>query len=113
MALFGSIRLFPDGPNATVARSRHPPPARAVYTSIEVSMNKKFKKDKWQIKKEAEASKNSQFDPNIHVMSKNGIGFQMKRGYKATPEELSGAQLKHMFDKPKQFWKPKKDAEDI
>jgi hypothetical protein len=76
-------------------------------------MNKKFKKNKWQIKKEAQASKNSQFDPNIHVMSKNGIGFGMKPNYQPTPEELSGAQLKHLFDKPKQFWKPKKDHEDI
>jgi hypothetical protein len=54
---------------------------------------KKDKKNKWQSKREHAASKNSQFDPRIHDLGRQGYGFQMKRGYKATEDELSGKNL--------------------
>jgi hypothetical protein len=54
-------------------------------------MNKK--KTKWQAKREQQASENSQFDPKIHDLGREGYGFQMKKGYKAKPEELSGKNL--------------------
>ncbi len=44
-------------------------------------------------KREKIASKNSQFDPKIHDLGRQGFGFQMKKGYKATKEELSGKNL--------------------
>ncbi len=44
-------------------------------------------------KREKIASKNSQFDPNIHDLGRQGYGFQMKKGYKPKPEELSGKNL--------------------
>ena len=44
-------------------------------------------------KREKIASKNSQFDPKIHDLGRRGFGFQMKKGYKATKEELSGKNL--------------------
>ena len=40
-----------------------------------------------------QASKNSQFDPRIHELGRQGFGFQMKKGYKSKPEELSGKNL--------------------
>ena len=39
------------------------------------------------------ASENSQFDPKIHDIGKQGFGFQMKKNYKEKPEELSGKNL--------------------
>ena len=42
----------------------------------------KKKKNKWQLKKEKQESKYSQFDPKIHKMSKSGIGFGMKDNMK-------------------------------
>ena len=45
------------------------------------------------MKREKEASRNSQFDPEIHQLGKEGYGFQMKRGHKAKPEDLSGKNL--------------------
>jgi len=54
---------------------------------------KKKKKSKWQAKREQEASQNSQFDPKIHDLGRSGYGFQMKKDYKAKPEELSGKNL--------------------
>ena len=39
------------------------------------------------------ASKNSQFDPKIHQLGRQGYGFQMRRDHKATKEELSGKNL--------------------
>ena len=51
------------------------------------------KKSKWQKQREKQASENSQFDPKIHELGRQGYGFQMKRGYKAKPEELSGRNL--------------------
>ena len=57
------------------------------------------KKSKSQLKKEKEAGKNSQFDPKIHTLSRVGYGFQMKKDYKAKPEEFSGRQIKHLLDK--------------
>ncbi len=54
-------------------------------------MNKK--KKKWQARREQQASENSQFDPKIHDLGRAGYGFQMKKGYKAKPEELSGKNL--------------------
>ena len=53
----------------------------------------KKKKNKWQSRREQEASKNSQFDPKIHQLGRQGYGFQMKPNIKATPEELSGRNL--------------------
>ena len=53
----------------------------------------KKKKSKWQVKREKDVSKNSQFDPKIHELGRQGFGFQMKRGYKTKPEELSGKHL--------------------
>ena len=51
------------------------------------------KKSKWQVKREKDISKRSQFDPEIHQLGREGEGFQMKRDYKAKPEELSGKNL--------------------
>ena len=56
-------------------------------------------KPRWQQKKEKQESKYSQFGPKIHTMSKSGIGFSMKKGYKAKPGESSGAMLKDLFAK--------------
>jgi|TARA_B100001094_G_scaffold267467_1_gene270767 hypothetical protein len=53
----------------------------------------KKKKEKQKSRREREASNNSQFDPKIHELGRQGYGFQMKRGYKAKPEELSGRNL--------------------
>ena len=54
---------------------------------------KNKKKSKWQVKREKDISKRSQFDPEIHQLGREGEGFQMKRDYKAKPEELSGKNL--------------------
>ena len=54
---------------------------------------KRRKKTKWQLKREKQVSENSQFDPKIHDLGREGFGFQMKKGYKATKEELSGKNL--------------------
>ena len=43
--------------------------------------------------RERVASKNSQFNPEIHELGRQGYGFQMKKGYKAKPDELSGKNL--------------------
>ena len=55
--------------------------------------NKDKKKSKWQVQREKDVSKGSHFDPEIHQLGREGYGFQMKRDYKATPEELSGKNL--------------------
>jgi len=55
--------------------------------------NKDKKKSKWQVQREKEVSKDSQFDPAIHQLGREGYGFQMRRDYKAKPEELSGKNL--------------------
>jgi len=60
---------------------------------------KQKKKSKWQAKREHEASQNSQFDPKIHDLGRAGYGFQMKRDYKATDEELSGKNLPFKSEK--------------
>ena len=57
------------------------------------------KKSKWQDRRERDAERDSQFDPKIHELGRQGYGFQMKRGHKATDEELSGSTIKHLFDK--------------
>ena len=57
------------------------------------NMNKDKKKSKWQVQREKEVSKDSQFDPAIHQLGREGYGFQMRRDYKAKPEELSGKHL--------------------
>ena len=44
-------------------------------------------------RREKEASNNSQFDPKIHELGRKGYGFQMKKGYKVKPDELSGRNL--------------------
>lgn len=60
---------------------------------------KNKKKSKWQLKREQQASENSQFDPKIHQLGRQGYGFQMKKGYKSKPEELSGKNLPFKNDK--------------
>tara|TARA_E500000081_G_C5900317_1_gene247455 strand:- start:127 stop:312 length:186 start_codon:yes stop_codon:yes gene_type:complete len=54
---------------------------------------KNKKKSKWQIKREKQASENSQFDPKIHDLGREGYGFQMKKDVKTKPEDLSGRNL--------------------
>jgi len=56
-------------------------------------------KPRWQQKKEQQEQKYSQFDPKIHTMSKQGIGFGLKKDYKEKPGEASGSNLKALFDK--------------
>ena len=56
-------------------------------------MKRDKKKSKWQAKREKEASENSQFDPKIHQLGREGYGFQMKKDIKTDPEELSGKHL--------------------
>ena len=51
------------------------------------------KKSKFQARRERIAKLNSQFDPKIHELGRQGYGFQMKKGYKTKPEELSGKNL--------------------
>jgi hypothetical protein len=57
------------------------------------------KKSKWQVKREKDISKRSQFDPEIHQLGREGEGFQMKRDYKTKPEELSGKNLPFKTEK--------------
>ena len=64
-------------------------------------MKKDKKKSKWQDRREREAERDSQFDPKIHELGRQGYGFQMKRGYKAPDEELSGKNLPFKTDKDK------------
>ena len=56
-------------------------------------MKKDKKKSKWQAKREKEAEQNSQFDPKIHQLGREGFGFQMKKDVKTNPEDLSGKNL--------------------
>ena len=42
---------------------------------------------------------NSTFNPKIHHMSSNGIGYQMKNDVKTDPKKLSGMVLKNIFQK--------------
>ena len=56
------------------------------------------KKSKEQARRERIASKNSQFDPKIHTLGRQGYGFQMKKDYKPKPEELSGKNLPFKTD---------------
>ena len=60
---------------------------------------KNRKKSKWQVKREKDISNRSQFDPEIHQLGREGEGFQMKRDYKAKPEELSGKNLTFKTEK--------------
>ena len=53
----------------------------------------KNKKRKKQSRREREASKNSQFDPKIHQLGRQGYGFQMKPNVKVKADELSGKNL--------------------
>ena len=64
-------------------------------------MKKDKKKSKWQDRRERDAERDSQFDPKIHELGRQGYGFQMKRSYKATDEELSGKNLPFKVDKDK------------
>ena len=64
-------------------------------------MKKSKKKSKWQTRREQEASENSQFDPKIHDLGREGFGFQMKKDHKSKPEELSGKNLPFTFSKTK------------
>tara|TARA_B100001094_G_scaffold299356_1_gene323992 strand:+ start:40 stop:225 length:186 start_codon:yes stop_codon:yes gene_type:complete len=60
---------------------------------------KNKKKSKWQAKREKEAEQNSQFDPKIHQLGREGFGFQMKKDVKTDPEELSGKNLPFKTEK--------------
>jgi hypothetical protein len=60
---------------------------------------KNKKKSKWQIKREKDAERNSQFDPKIHQLGREGYGFQMKRDIETTEEELSGKNLPFKTEK--------------
>ena len=60
---------------------------------------KNKKKSKWQAKREKEPSENSQFDPKIHQLGREGYGFQMKKDIKVTKEELSGKNLPFKSEK--------------
>ena len=51
------------------------------------------RKQKQKTRRERHASNNSQFDPKIHELGRQGYGFQMKKGYKTKPHELSGKNL--------------------
>ena len=62
-------------------------------------MKKNKKKSKWQARREKEASENSQFDPKIRQLGREGYGFQMKRDIEATEEELSGKNLPFKSEK--------------
>ena len=64
-------------------------------------MRKDKKKSKWQDRRERDAERESQFDPKIHELGRQGYGFQMKRGYKPKPDELSGKNLPFKVDKDK------------
>ena len=57
------------------------------------------KKSKQQARREREAEKNSQFDPKIHTLGRQGYGFQMKKDYKPKPGEMSGKNLPFNSDK--------------
>jgi hypothetical protein len=57
------------------------------------------KKSKWQKQREKEASENSQFDPKIHQLGRQGYGFQMKKDYKPKPGEYSGKNLPFNLEK--------------
>ena len=57
------------------------------------------KKSKWQKQREKQASENSQFDPKIHQLGREGYGFQMKKDIKVTKEELSGKNLPFKTEK--------------
>ena len=67
-------------------------------------------KPRWQQKKEQQEQKYSQFDPKIHSMSKQGIGFGLRKDYKEKPGEASGSNLKDLFDK--WIWTKKEKDED-
>jgi hypothetical protein len=66
---------------------------------------KKKKKKTWSTKEDqfhklrTYTRHNSTFNPKIHHMSSNGLGFQMKNDVKTDPKELSGAVLKNIFQK--------------
>ena len=60
---------------------------------------KNKKKSKWQIKREKDAERDSQFDPKIHQLGREGYGFQMKRDVETTEEELSGKNLPFKTEK--------------
>lgn len=62
-------------------------------------MKRDKKKSKWQAKREKEAEQNSQFDPKIHQLGRQGYGFQMKKDIKVTKEELSGKNLPFKTEK--------------
>ena len=51
------------------------------------------------MKREKQASENSQFDPKIHQLGREGYGFQMKKDVKTNPEDLSGKNLPFKTEK--------------
>ena len=57
------------------------------------------KKSKEQARRERIASRNSQFDPKIHTLGRQGYGFQMKKDYKPKPGEMSGKNLPFKSEK--------------
>ena len=71
-------------------------------------MKKKKKKKKARSTKDDQFHKlrrhtknNSTFDPKIHHMSSNGIGYQMKNDVKPDPKESMGSVLKNILYRPK------------
>ena len=71
-------------------------------------MREKKKKKKTWSKKDDQFHKlrtytrhNSTFNPKIHHMSSNGLGFQMKNNVKADPKESMGSVLKNILYRPK------------
>ena len=57
------------------------------------------KKSKWKKQREKQASENTQFDPKIHQLGREGYGFQKKKDIEATQDELSGKNLPFKTEK--------------
>ena len=72
------------------------------YKTMKNNKNRKRSKHDGQFNKLRRYTKNnSTFNPKIHHMSSNGIGYQMKNDVKADPKESLGSVLKNILYKPK------------
>ena len=60
---------------------------------------KEWSKDDQFFKLRKHTKNNSTFDPKIHHMSPNGLGFQMKNDVKTDPKESAGSVLKNILYK--------------
>ena len=66
---------------------------------------KRNKKQRWSkedgqfFSRRKHTKNNSTFDPKIHTMSSNGLGFQMKNNVKTDPKESQGSVLKDILYK--------------